>query len=87
MDHIEITLKAQILTQRVWAKAYDSAFLFGFFFNVYLFLRDRERQRMSRGGTERERERDTESEGSSRLRDVSTEPDTGLKPMNHEIMT
>ena len=34
-----------------------------------------------------EREGDTESEAGSRLRDVSTEPDAGLKPRNCEIMT
>ena len=54
-----------------------------FFFNVYLFLR--ERQSVSRG--EAEREGDTESEAGSRPWAVSTEPDTGLKPTNHEIMT
>ena len=47
--------------------------------------RDRERQSASRGGTEREG--DTESNAGSRLRAVNTEPNTGLKPMNHEIMT
>ena len=40
---------------------------------------------MSRGGGEREG--DTELEAGSRLRAVSTEPDVGLKLMNHEIMT
>ena len=40
---------------------------------------------MSRGGAEREG--DTESETGSRLRAVSTEPDTGLEPTNREIMT
>ena len=38
---------------------------------------------MSREGAEREGERDF----SSRLQTVSTEPDMGLEPMNHEIMT
>ena len=33
------------------------------------------------------REKDTESEAGSRLQAVSTELDTGLKPMNHEIVT
>ena len=55
------------------------------FFNIYLFLRDRERQSMRGGGAEREG--NTESEAGSRLRAVSTEPDVGLKPTNHEIMT
>ena len=38
-------------------------------------------------GGEEETEGDTESEAVSRLRAVSTEPDTGLKPTNCEIMT
>ena len=42
--------------------------------------RERERER------ERETEGDTESEAGSRLRAVSTEPDTGLKLVNCEIM-
>ena len=40
---------------------------------------------MSEGGAERDR--DTESEAGSRLRAVSTEPDTGLELVNHEIKT
>ena len=40
---------------------------------------------MSRGGAERDG--DTELEPGSRLGAVSTEPDTGLKLMDHEIMT
>ena len=40
---------------------------------------------MSRGGAEKER--DTESKMGSRLWAVSTEPNTGLKLMSHEIMT
>ena len=43
-----------------------------------------ERQRASGGGAEREV--DTESEAGSSLRVVSTVPDTGLEPTNHEIM-
>ena len=34
-----------------------------------------------------EREGDTESEAGSGLHAVSTEPDVGLEPMGHEIMT
>ena len=34
-----------------------------------------------------EREGDRESEAGSRLQAVSTEPEAGLKPTNHEIMT
>ena len=37
---------------------------------------------MSRGGAEREGERDP-----SRVHNVSTEPNVGLKLMNHEIIT
>ena len=53
----------------------------------YLFLRERERERQStsRGGAEREG--DTESQAGSRLRAVSTEPDTGPELTNHEIVT
>ena len=40
---------------------------------------------MSPGGVEREG--DTESEAGFRLRAVSTEPDVGLEPTNHKIMT
>ena len=40
---------------------------------------------MNGGGAEREG--DTESKAGSRLGAVSTEPDTGLKLMNCEIMT
>ena len=40
---------------------------------------------MSREGAEREG--DTESEAGSRLQAGSTEPDVGLEPTNHEIMT
>ena len=57
-----------------------------FFLNVYLLLRDRERQSMSIGGAERQ-EGDTESKAGSRLRAVSTEPDTGFKLTDCEIMT
>ena len=46
---------------------------------------DRERQSMNGGGSEGEG--DTESEAGSRLWAVDTEPDTGLKLTNHEIMT
>ena len=62
-------------------------FFSSFFFNVYSFLRERKSQSVSGGGVEREREGDTESEAGSRLRAVSTEPNTGLEPRNPEIMT
>ena len=38
-------------------------------------------------GGRSEREGGTESEAGSRLRAVSTEPDTGLELVNHKIMT
>ena len=66
-----------------------------FLMSVYLFLREcvslgvgegqRERQSVSWGGAERKG--DTESEAGSRLRAVSTEPNTGLEPTNCEITT
>ena len=40
---------------------------------------------MSGGGAEKEG--DTESEAGYRLSAVSTEPNEGLEPTNHEIMT
>ena len=52
------------------------------FFLMFIYERE---QSESRGGAEREG--DTESEAGSRLWAVSTEPDVGLEPMNHEIMT
>ena len=42
---------------------------------------------MRNGETEHEWGRGGESEAGSRLRAVSTEPDMGLEPMNHEIVT
>ena len=44
--------------------------------------RERERENMSGGVAEKGRERKP-----GRLHAVSTEPDAGLNPMNHEIMT
>ena len=38
-------------------------------------------------GKGRERERETESEAGSRLRAVSTDPESGFHLTNHEIMT
>ena len=49
-----------------------------------MFIFQRERERVSGQGAEREG--DTESEAGFRLRAVSTEPDAGLEPTNHEIM-
>ena len=47
-------------------------------------MRERERERQSTSGGGAEREGDTESEAGSRFRAVSTEPDAGLEPTNHE---
>ena len=57
------------------------------FFNVYLFLRKKETERQSISGGGAEREGDTESVAHSRLWAISTQPDAGLEPTNHEIMT
>ena len=51
------------------------------FLNLYSPLRDRAQVE------EGQRERETDSEAGSRLQAVSTEPHTGLKPTNCEIMT
>ena len=42
---------------------------------------------MQAGEGQREREGDTESEAGSRLWAVTSEPNAGLKPTNHEVMT
>ena len=55
------------------------------YFFLHLFICERQRQSVSRGGAEGEGY--TESEAGSRLRAVSTEPDVGLEPTNHEITT
>ena len=52
---------------------------------TFIYFGDRERQSMNRGGAETEG--DTESKAGSRLRAVSTEPDTGLELTDREIMT
>ena len=46
-----------------------------------------ERKRQSRSGGGAERGGDTEFKAGSRLLAVSTEPDVGLEPTNHKIMT
>ena len=53
-------------------------------FNVYLFLRKWQTEHEWGRGREKG---DRESEAGSRLWTVSTEPDMGLEPTNHEIMT
>ena len=52
---------------------------------LFIFERERERESMSGGGAEREG--DIESKAGSRLQADSTEPNTGLKLTNREIMT
>ena len=52
---------------------------------MFIYFLDRERQSMSGAGAEREG--DTESEADSRLRAVSTDPDSGFKHTNREIVT
>ena len=56
-----------------------------FFFSMFIYFWERQRQNAS--GLGAEREGDTESEAGSRLRAVSTEPDTGLDLMESKIMT
>ena len=52
---------------------------------IYFWERERQRQSVSEGGAEGEG--DTESEVGYSLWAVSTQPDTGLKFTNREIMT
>ena len=52
-----------------------------------MFIHFLVRESESASGEGAEREGDTEFEAGSRLQAVSTEPDTGLELMNHEIMT
>ena len=52
---------------------------------IYFWEREGARQSMTGGGAEREG--DTEYKAVSRLWAVSTEPDMGPEPTNHEIMT
>ena len=62
-------------------------FLIQFYLSFYSFLRERERERYWEREGERQRDRETESEAGSRIWAVSTNPDAGLKLMNHELMT
>ena len=50
-----------------------------------MFIFERERHRVR--AEDRQRERETESKAGSRLRVVSTEPDTGLEPTDRKIVT
>ena len=69
----------------IWALFIIWLLFFFLIFLMFIYFWDRERQSASGGGAEREG--DTESETGSRLWAVSTEPDAGLEPTNHEIMT
>ena len=60
---------------------------FLFFFLKYLSIFERQRETEHEQGRGREREGDTESGAGSRLRAVSTEPNTGLEPTNCETTT
>ena len=51
---------------------------------MFLFIFEREKQHEQ--GRGRERKGDTESKAGSKLRAVSTEPDTGLELTDREIM-
>ena len=62
-------------------------YLFNFFKCLFLFEREIEREREIASGEGAERDGDTESEAGSRLSTARTEPDTGLEPTNHEIVT
>ena len=76
--------KKVMMDLHVWCKL-----IIGFLKNVYSLSKEREREREAEceQGRDREREGDTESEAGSRLRAVSTEPDTGLELTNREITT
>ena len=54
------------------------------FLKVYFWEKERER---TQGGGRLEREGDTEAEAGPRLWAVGTEPEAGLEPTDHEIMT
>ena len=55
-----------------------------FFFLMFIYFWERDAE-CERGRSERKG--DTEPEADFRLQAVSTEPDTGLKPTNREVMT
>ena len=52
-----------------------------------LILGEREREREREWGRSREAETEYEAGSGSELRAVNTEPDAGLEPTNHEIVT
>ena len=69
-----------------WVAVVKLYLLIIIFLMIYLFSRQREREH-KKGRAEREREGDTESKAGCRLQPIHTEPDTGLEPTNHAIMT
>ena len=52
-----------------------------------MFYFEREREREQVYASKGEAEREGETENPKQATTVSAEPDRGLKPMNHEIMT
>ena len=52
---------------------------------MFIYFCERERQSASGGGAEREG--DAEAKAGSKLWAVSSQPDVGLEPMDHKIMT
>ena len=72
-----MSLDPGLYTSKLWV----------FFFNFLMFMYFWEKERDRVWAGEEQRERHTESEAGSRLWAVSTEPDAGLEPMDHEIMT
>ena len=59
-------------------------FLLIYIFLTFIYFWDRDRAWAGEG---QRVEGDTESEAGSGLRDISTEPDTGLEPTDREIVT
>ena len=76
--HLVLSLKMVTIINLILCIFYHS------FLKVYLFIL-RERTQVG-GGEERERER-REKRIPSRLHTVSAEPEAGLNPTNHQIMT
>ena len=54
---------------------------------MFVYFCEGERDTECEWGRGREKEKDTESEAGSWFQAVSTEPNVGLEPTNHEIMT
>ena len=65
----------------------DRPIKYGYFFFLILFLMFLYFLRHRAQAGEGQREKETQYEAGSRLRAVSTEPDTGPEPTNCEIVT